>query len=218
MHFDLSGKFYTITTKIADVIILDLLVLICSIPIFTIGASITAGYYVAMKMSQNHESYIFSSFFKSFRQNFRQSTVIWLILLVLGILLFVDFRIVLTQDIGISRIFLYLLGCVSLLLSFVLLYVFPVLAKFYNSIKHTLRNAFLMALRHLPYTLLMLLISALPFTILLLNVSIAMRVLPLYLLLGFSLPIYLNSYFFNRIFENYIPEEENSPSESDSQE
>ena len=43
--------------------------------------------------------------------------------------------------------------------------------------------------------------------ILFLNVSLALRVLPLYLLLGFSLPIYQNSYFFNKIFENYIPQD-----------
>ena len=207
MRIDFSGKFYTITTKIADVIILDLLVLLCCIPIVTIGASLTAGYYVAMKMSQNHESYIFSSFFKSFRQNFRQSTIIWLILLALAAVLFLDFRIVLTQNSGIFRVFVYLLGCVALLLAFVFLYVFPVLAKFYNTIRQTFRNAFLMALRHLPYTIAMLFISALPFTILFLNVSLALRVLPLYLLLGFSLPIYLNSYFFNKIFENYIPQD-----------
>ena len=160
-----------------------------------------------MKMSQNHESYIFSSFFKSFRQNFRQSTIIWLILLALAAVLFLDFRIVLTQNSGIFRVFVYLLGCVALLLAFVFLYVFPVLAKFYNTIRQTFRNAFLMALRHLPYTIAMLFISALPFTILFLNVSLALRVLPLYLLLGFSLPIYLNSYFFNKIFENYIPQD-----------
>ena len=93
------------------------------------------------------------------------------------------------------------------MLAFVFLYVFPVLAKFYNTIRQTFRNAFLMALRHLPYTIAMLFISALPFTILFLNVSLALRVLPLYLLLGFSLPIYLNSYFFNKIFENYIPQD-----------
>lgn len=202
-----SGRFYVIASKIADLMILNLLLLICSIPVITIGASITSAYYVALKMTKNRESYIASSFFRSFRQNFRQATAIWLLILGVGILLFVDFRIAETMDGGIFTVFLYLSGLFALLLSFVYLYVFPVLARFYNSIPRTLLNAFYMSLRHLPYTLLMLIIAALPFTILLLNVSMALRLLPVYLLFGFSLPIYLNSYFFNRIFRNYMPEE-----------
>ena len=74
--------------KIADLIIINLLVIICSLPIFTIGASWTAMYYVTVKMVKNEESYVTKDFFKSFKQNFRQATVIWLInlivLLVLG--------------------------------------------------------------------------------------------------------------------------------------
>ena len=80
--------------KVADLFILNILCLICCIPIVTAGASITAMFYVTMKMVKNEESYIIKSFFKSFKQNFKQATVINLIMLVLAVILYVDMRIV----------------------------------------------------------------------------------------------------------------------------
>ena len=91
--------------KLADLILLNLLFIICCIPIVTIGASITAMYYVTLKMVRNEESYLFRSFFKSFKQNLKQSTVIWLILLAVSIVLWMDFRIMgQAGDTGILRI------------------------------------------------------------------------------------------------------------------
>lgn len=77
----------------ADLIILNLLFLLCCIPIVTIGPAITAMYYVTMKMVRNEEAYIARSFFKSFKENFKQGLGIWLIALVLIILEFMDFII-----------------------------------------------------------------------------------------------------------------------------
>lgn len=215
MRIDFFGRFYNIGTKIADLVILNLLFILCSLPIVTIGASITAMYYVTMKMSDNKESYMFKSFFKSFKENFKQATIIWIFLAVIGVFLFVDFRIVLVQNAAFFRIFLYVLSFTSLLYSFLFLYAFPVLAKFYNTTSITVRNAFLMALRHLPYTLLMLLITLAPFALFFFNYSIVMRLLPVIIFFGFSLPAYLNSYFFTKIFANYIPAEELSDEISD---
>ncbi|MGI6070975.1 MAG: YesL family protein [Blautia sp.] len=211
MKIDFSGKFYTVGTRITDIVLLNLIYLVFCLPVVTIGAATTALYYVALKMAENKDSYIFRSFFKSFKENFRQSTIIWLILLVIGLFISIDFRIILAQDGSFFKIFLYLLSMTTVLLLFVLLYVFPVLSKFYNSIKATFKNAFLMSLRHLPYTLAIFFISALPFLVFLTNMMILLRLLPLLLLCGFSLPAYLNSLLFKRIFVHYIPEEESTP-------
>lgn len=212
MKIDFSGKIYTVGTRIADIVLLNLVYLVCCIPIVTIGAATTAMYYVTLKMAEDRESYIFRSFFKSFKENFRQSTIIWMILLIIGIFIGIDYRIVLAQGGGFFKVFLYVLSITTVLLLFLLLYVFPVLAKFYNSIKATVKNAFLMSLRHLPYTLIMLLVSALPFLLFFTNLGILLRLLPLVLLCGFALPAYINSLLFKRIFVRYIPEEENETS------
>ncbi len=72
--FNMDNKFFTFMGKAADLILLNIIFLICCLPVVTIGASVTAMYYVTLKMVRNEESYISRSFFQSFRQNFRQAT------------------------------------------------------------------------------------------------------------------------------------------------
>ena len=85
--FMLSGLFnydnpvWRFIGKFWDVLILNVLWLVCSIPIVTIGASTTAMYYVTLKLARDEDGYTIRSFFKSFKENFRQATVIWLIFL-----------------------------------------------------------------------------------------------------------------------------------------
>lgn len=77
-------------TKIVNTVYLNILWFICSLPVFTIGASTTALYYVTLKMVKNEEGNITKAFFHSFRENFKQGTLIWMILLGLGIILGID--------------------------------------------------------------------------------------------------------------------------------
>ena len=85
MRFNLMDNVITrALSKICDMICLNVLWVICSIPIVTIGASTTALYTVMLKMVRNEEGYIFRGFFKAFKENFKQSTIIWLIVAALG--------------------------------------------------------------------------------------------------------------------------------------
>ena len=72
--FSMDNKFFTFMGRVADLCILNIICLICCIPIVTAGASITAMYYVTLKMVRNEEAYIVRSFFKSFKENFKQAT------------------------------------------------------------------------------------------------------------------------------------------------
>ena len=71
--FDINGKFFKTLTKAGDFIILTLLAMVCSIPVITIGASLTAVFYAALKMARDEEGYVWKEFFKSFKQNLKQS-------------------------------------------------------------------------------------------------------------------------------------------------
>ena len=64
--FSLDGKLFHILSRIADLILLNVLWLLSSLPIITIGASTTALYYVMLKIVKNEDSYIIRSFFHSF--------------------------------------------------------------------------------------------------------------------------------------------------------
>ncbi|MCD8068175.1 MAG: YesL family protein, partial [Lachnospiraceae bacterium] len=85
--FNLDSKFMRALSKLADLMWVNILTLVCCIPIFTIGASFTAMHTVVYKLYKNEEGYITREFFKAFKSNFRQSTLMWLIYLILGLVL-----------------------------------------------------------------------------------------------------------------------------------
>lgn len=195
--------------RLADLVILNLLCIVCCIPIVTAGASITAMYYVTLKMVRNEEAYIIRGFFHSFKQNLKQSLIIHLIMLFAGIMLAADIYIVNQIGGGAYKVLLYVFMVMAFLYLMLFLYIYPVLSKFYNSIKNTFVNAFLMSLRHLPYTFLMLVISALPVAMLFIpSARMQSMMIMLFFLMGFAVLAYAKSYFFVKIFDKYIPEEE----------
>lgn len=203
-------------SRVADLIILNVVFIVCCIPIVTIGASVTAMHYVTLKMARNEESYIVKGFFKSFRENFKQATIIWLILLVAGLLLGIDFRIVQqVESTGLLKVVTYGLYLVALIYAMILSYIFPLLAKFDNTIKNTFKNALLMSIRHLPFTIVILLVGFAP-AIATLTIPIVLAYgLIVWIMVGFSLIAFINSLMFVRIFDHYIPQEEDSfPEES----
>lgn len=205
--FDVEGPLIIVLTKIADIIILNLLVIICSLPVFTIGASYTALYYVTLKMVKNEEAYTVRSFFKSFKMNFKQATVIWVVFLFAGVLMFFDLKIIsgdmantiaLSKDMG--MIMLVVLMSVGLIFSFALLYVFPVLSRFDNTVKNTIKNALIMSIKHFPYTVAIVIITIAPLVFIYL---IPQALILVFVVFGLS--AYFNSFFFVKIFEKYMP-------------
>lgn len=209
--FNMDNKFFVFMGKVADLCLLNLVCILCCIPVVTAGASLTALYYVTMKMVRNEEAYIFRSFFKSFKQNFRQATVINLIMLVAALVLYLDTKIVGGMGNSFGKILGIIFAMFTMVYLIIFLYLYPVLAKFYNSIKNTFKNAILMGIRHLPYTFVMLAISACPLLILLIpSFQVSSILLMLFVLMGPAAIAYCNSLFFVRIFDKYIPTEEQS--------
>ena len=196
-------------SKVADLCILNIICVICCIPIITAGASITAMYYVTLKMVRNEEAYILRSFFKSFKQNFKQATIINLIMLLIGVVLYVDLNVSKAMQGGAGQIFQIIFMAFVLIYFILFLYVYPVLARFYNTIKNTIKNALFMAIRHFPYTVVMVIIAVCPLLLLLVkSYQIQSTLFVLFLLMGFALIAYCNSYFLAKIFDIYMPKEE----------
>ena len=88
--FSYESKFSQILIKLSYSCWLNMLWIICSLPIFTIGASTTALYAVTLKIADDSETNVTKQFFDSFRKNFAQATRLWLILLIAGIILGLD--------------------------------------------------------------------------------------------------------------------------------
>ena len=193
--FNMDNKFFTFMSRVADLIILNLICIVCCLPVITAGASITAMFYVTMKMVRNEEAYIVRSFFRSFKQNFKQATIINVLMLLAGVLLYFDMNICRSIKGTLSQVLLVVFTMILVIYIMIFMYIYPVLAKFYNTIKNTLINAFLMSVRHLPYTILMVLISAAPAALLyfIQNGRTQLNILMVLILIGFSGVAYLSS-------------------------
>jgi len=203
--FNLDGPLFTALNKLSDMIILNLLFVVCCLPIVTIGASCTALSYVMLKIREGEEGYITRSFFKSFKQNFRQATVIWLILLAAAIIMFLDFRIMRSYEgtMGtVIRVSVYL-GVIIWFMVF--MYVFPMLARFENSIKQTLQNSLLLALANAPKTLIMLIIMIGSIFLTLWNATTLVWGILVWLLVGFATVSYINCVFQVPMFHKLMP-------------
>lgn len=206
--FDMDNPIMKFLTVMSDIIIVNLLFMVCSIPLFTIGASLTGLYRVTLKMMQGREGSVTRTFFEGFKNNFKQATIIWLILACFGGILYVDYRAMALLGDNLINIFRYGWFIVLLLYGFLLMYVFPLLATFENTIKNTIKNTFLMSISSLPYTLIILVIWTTPYFIMTKAVIRATIVTPLLFLTGFGLMAYLSSWCFRKVFVKFIPEEE----------
>lgn len=186
--------------KIADMMCLNLIWLVCCIPVITIGASTTALYTVMLKMVRNEEGYIFRGFFKAFKSNFRQSTLIWLILVLLGIVWTVDIRFAGALN-GIAKIaFSAIFLALGFLLLSVIIYIFPLTARYENGIKNTFKNALILTIAKLPYSLFMAAIAVAAAAASCWSTFTLMVSLPIWLLIGGSLIAWINSYILKRVF------------------
>lgn len=194
---DIDSPLMQAMSKMADLMILNLLTLVCCLPIITIGASLTAMHYMTLKIVRNEECYIARGFFKSFKENFKQGTLIWLILLVLLIILTVDFFIINSSGTEFNAILMGLITVIAILVVFTTLYAFPVLARFRNTIRGTLKNALLMSIMQFPKTVIMIVVNLLP-VILFLFVYPA---IPIVLLFGLSVPAWVSAKLNNKLFK-----------------
>ena len=186
--------------KVADFMFLNLLWIVCSIPIITIGASTTAMYSVMLRLVKNEEGYIVKGFLKAFKENFRQSTLMWLLYLVFGIVIVVDFMLLRMMSPSIRTVMQVFLIFMTILLISMGIYGFALQARSEIRIKNTLKNALILTVAKMPYTLLMLVITVVPVVVTFLTVRTLMLGFLVWLLLGVSLIVWLNSLLLRRVF------------------
>ncbi len=201
--FNVDNPVFRAIGTLGNIIILNWIWLICSLPVITMGASTTALIYACIKLHR-HEGYVWSNFFHSFKENFKQSTILFLIFLFVGIMLGAD-MILGNQMRSTAGNILQAAACVLALPWFLtLLYVFAVQSRFVNSVKNTIRYAFLVALRNMGATIQIALIVILAVwlntTIVLFNYATISA--------GFGLVAYCCSFYYGRVFKKYIVEDE----------
>ena len=200
---NLDNKFFRFLGKVADLVILNVLWLICCLPILTIGASTTALYYSVFKIQKNEESYIWRLFFQSFRLNLRQGTLFTIIFLLLGVFLTIDIYAYSNSG-AIENVILVLIVILIMIWLMTLSYVFPFLSWFQNSAKETLKNAFYMSIGNLPYTVLIVILNMIPGVVMIFFTDFFIMSAPLWFFIGESAIAYFNAKLFIKIFDKYL--------------
>ncbi|MDE7197606.1 MAG: YesL family protein [Lachnospiraceae bacterium] len=207
--FDMDSPVMRFLNRVGDLMILNFLMIVCCIPIITAGAAFTAMHYVLLKIVRGEEGYLIRGFFKSFRSNFRQATLIWLMMLLVVVIYIGDIWIINYSGLVFPKALVIAVVAVAILLLLIAVYVFPVLARFENSVKNTLKNAMLLAFANLPRTILMAVCYILPLVIGYFSTYALLFVI----LFGISAPAYAAAWIYSGIFKKLEPEAEELPSD-----
>ena len=204
--FSPDSRFMRYMTRIADLMILNLLFLLTSIPIFTIGASLTALYTVCFRLGTDREGSTARDYFAAFKENFAQATPLFLLLLLwlLGT--------------GGMAVWFYLMAgwmhylFVPFAVLFVVVvlvgsYVFPLLSRFDNRNTLTLKNAALLSLGYLPRSLVIGAINLFPFVLLAVDLFTFLKAAFAWVIIWFAAAAYVNCLILKKVFAPYLEEE-----------
>ena len=190
--FNLDSGFSKFMNRVSDLFLLNILWVICSIPIITIGASTTALYSVNLNLLSENEGHITKAFFKAFKENFKKSTAIWLIVLLTSTILGVNLIFWLKCGLSIAYIALPFIFFTLFIFLLVTPYIFPVLSQTNSSILSIIKYCFFISIKALPYSLLITLFG--------LSVLFATFYFPIVLLFMLLLGVAIHSYMVSRIF------------------
>jgi len=198
----MEGPFFRFGNAIADIMILSFIWILFSIPLFTIGASTTALFYVTTRRISDKEGYLFKDFYSSFKSNFKMATKLWLLFAGLFGLLAANVYMLWNFDFfdpWMATILLPIQILILIELSITSIYLFPITARFEMSFRQTIKSAFFMANRHLLTTL------SCVVTALAILLAAEMFFPPLFMV-SMGLYAYVTSYMFIVIFRKYRPE------------
>lgn len=195
--FDYDSGLMRVLGKISDLVIVNLMAIICCIPLVTIGASITALHYSILKMKRDTDNYPFRNFWKSFKQNLLQSTAIWLIeVLAVGISIFA--LLIMSGAKGTFNSIVSGVILAGLLIILIMsTWVYALQARFVNKVMATIRNSFFLGLRYFFRSLYMLLTALIPIAVIYFG---GFKWFSLVILFGLSLPIFLNVFAYDKVF------------------
>lgn len=141
-------------SKLIDVLFINLLWIVFSIPIITIGASTEAAFYVTIKIVDDEEGYIFKDFFKAFKQNFLQGTILWLITVVFGYALYLLWQIVIKKD-DISFVIILISIFSTVFVIAGLLYSYPLVARYENKLINHIKNSYNICIKYFGKTIIL---------------------------------------------------------------
>lgn len=200
--FSMDSKFMQAMSRIADLVTLNVLFLLSCVPLFTIGAASTAMYTVCFRFGTDREQGVCRSYFRAFRENFKQGTILWLILALFLVTGFLNTFLLYSLEGGARYLFL-LTGILLVLAVLMFGYTFPLLSQFSNDVRSTLKNALFLSLGYLPRSIPVVVLNVFPLALALLDLYVFLQAGFLWVFLYFSAAAYLNSLLLKKVFSRY---------------
>lgn len=183
--------------KYAKVLYAYVLTLFCCIPIITAGAAFTALEYTLLKISKEEDGNIASDFFHSFKENFKQATILWIVYVAaLAVMLF-DIYFFLKVNAGNNNIMMFAMCIIAILLLLNMTWGFILLSRYNNSAMQTFRYALRISLIYFGYTLLMLALLVIPFYLAIENMELA----PYIIVIGVTLSGFVRPKLYGKVFD-----------------
>jgi len=196
----------SLLSDFADLLIANILWLITSIPLVTLGASTAALYSVMRSPSEKcYRSSIVLNFFAAFGKNFKKATLALLVLLIPGALVLVNAFVLIFGLLETSIVGYVICGLSILLFFFLWTYAFPLIATFDNTVFKSLANALILSVAHLPTTIVVTVLNLIPLLILVFFTNFFFRTIILWVFVALALIAKVNSLLLERVFRRYIP-------------
>ena len=190
--FDPDNKLIQAMQSIGGLIILNFCYLLCCLPVITFGAATAALYTVTLQEARDHSGSYLGRFFKA--------TILWAILLVVGaMLVYVYFFFTANPDLT-NPIFNGMLIALCIVYVLVITYVFPLQARYENTVFRTLRNSLAFAIGNLPRTLVMGVLNVLPLAVLAYDEKLFWQFSIFLVMIYFAGIAFLNSKMLMKIF------------------
>ena len=196
----------------ADLLILNLVTLVCCLPIVTAGAAFTAMHYVLLKIVRGEEGYVVKTFFRAFRENLLQGTILWIIMVVVYAALFVDWRILRMQGNEFPVFMNILLLAAVIIIYLISLYIFPILSRYQNTVPGTIKAALTMSVVGTIRTIGAAIVYPIPYVILF---FVGYPIVPIILCFCFTGPGYFRAKMYDGLFLTYETVAANATKEVD---
>lgn len=202
--FNMDSPIMVALSRMADMVILSVLWLVCCLPIFTIGPATAAMYYVTLKWAREDEVRIAETFFQGFKKNFKQGVALNLIFIVVGVILALDcvYMYAVGGTAGTLSAIAFLVLEIWLLC--IMFYTYPLQAQFINPIRQTLLNAAILSMRKLGSTLVVFVVHMVPFIVMYFSWELFVRAIPVWVVVLPGVAATLCGKIFVKLFAPYV--------------
>ncbi|MGP1433997.1 MAG: YesL family protein [Catonella sp.] len=176
--FNVNNVFFRFMGKLFDVVALNIVFIIVCIPIVTIGPAISALYYASVKSIRRDRSYPVKEFFKGFKRDFKQSFIVGLIMVIAGIILYIDVKFSVDFIQNSFTYMRYIYFIIAAVLAFIMIYIYPLISRFSLKLSGLFKLSFYLSIRHFLTTIVSIILLFGGFVLVYISAGLAMLIVP----------------------------------------